>query len=188
MPGKKKLSVAITAMSIATLGGGIAAAGAQAQSETLTGTATTTGGATPYALCLGNKPASATANFNASGSSSGFYSGTFTETNARATLSRTASSMQLKLSIPFTITSGTTTITGTITNPSPYGGGAFLCFGGSFYIGGVAVNTNTAAWAATIQPSGQKISGTAQVNGGFWFRGLHRQTTVTETLIGFPSP
>jgi hypothetical protein len=49
--GKKQLAVAMTTMSVAALGGGIGAAGAQAQNdETLSGTATTSGGAS--GLCL----------------------------------------------------------------------------------------------------------------------------------------
>jgi hypothetical protein len=43
--GKKQLAVAMTTMSVAALGGGIGVAGAQAQNdETLSGTATTSGG------------------------------------------------------------------------------------------------------------------------------------------------
>jgi len=186
--GKKKLAVAITMMSIASLTGGIGAPGAQAQNdETLSGTATTTGGAT--GLCS-SSALLATANFNAAGSATAPYPGTFTETNASASLSRSTGKTQLKLAIPFTINSGTTTITGTITNPKPYAGGSPLC-GPSFQIYGIAVGTNGGQYTATIQRPGQPahtISGTAQINGGFQFRPPGRQTTVTETLLAFPSP
>jgi len=186
--GKQKRAVAITTMSVAALGGGIGAAGGQAQNdETLSGTATTTGGATGLWL---SSSLLATANFNAAGSPAAPYHGNFSETNASASLSRSAGNTQLKLAIPFTISSGTTTITGTITNPKPYAGGSPLC-GPSFYISGIDVGTNGGQYTATIQRPGQPaqtISGTAQINGGFQFRPPGRRTTVTEALLAFPSP
>lgn len=187
---KKKLAVAVTAMSIAAVGGGIGAAGAQAQNEVLTGTATTVSGGSS-GLCLGNNPANATVTFNAAGSSAAPYSGTFTETNASSSLYRNAGHTQLMLSIPFAISSGTTTIKGTITNPSPYTGGNAVC-GSSFYIFGIGVAANTANYTTTIKRSGhpaQTVRGTAQISGGFDFRpyGLPHTSTVTETLLNFPS-
>lgn len=188
MPTKKTLALAITTMSVAALGGGIGAAVAQAQNdETLSGTGTTTGGATGFCL---SSSLLANANFNVAGSAAGPYPGQFTETNASASLSRSASKTQLKLAIPFTISSGTTTITGTITNPKPYAGGSPLC-GSGFLIFGIDVGTNAAQYTATIQRPGrpaQTINGTAQVNGGFQFRPPARQTIVTETLLAFPAP
>jgi hypothetical protein len=186
--GKKQLAVAMTTMSVAALGGGIGAAGAQAQNdETLSGTATTSGGAS--GLCLSSSLL-ATAYSNVAGRATGPYAGNFTETNATASLSRSAGKTQLKLAIPFAISSGTTTITGTISNAKPYAGGSPLC-GPSFQIFGIDVTTNGAQYTATIQRPGlpaQTISGTAQINGGFQFRPFGRQTTVTETLLAFPSP
>jgi hypothetical protein len=191
---KKKLALAMSAMSIAALGGGIGAASAHAQNEVLTGTATTIwGGAN--GLCFGNQPAAATVAFNAAGSAAP-YAGTFTEANASASLTRIAAVKpytQLKLAIPFTIVSGSTTISGAIANPSPYAGGYYSCFGGSFHIGGVLVNANGATYTATIQRSGQPaqtVSGTAEITGGFEFQpyGVSHSTTVKETLLNLPSP
>ena len=188
MPKKKTLALAMTTISIAALGAGIGAAAAQAQNdETLSGTATTTGGAA--GLCLSSSLL-ANANVTLAGSAAGPYPGPFTETNATASLSRNAGKTQLKLTIPFTITSGRTTITGTITNPQPYAGGSPLC-GPSFSIYGIDVGTTAAHYTATIKRPGrpaQTINGTAQINGGFQFRPYGRQTTVTETLLALPAP
>ena len=187
MPGKK-LAVAMTAMSIAALGGGIGAARAQAQNEVLQATATTfhAGGG---GWCF---KGSASATFSASGPATGSYSGTFTETNANVSVSKpTFTSSTLTLSIPFTISSGSTTITGTIINPPPYSGGTILCFGGSFYAGGPIVNANAATYTATIQSPGQPaqtVSGTAQVSAAFQFRPQQALgTPPTATLLNFPS-
>ncbi|HUO71564.1 MAG TPA: hypothetical protein VMU39_12365 [Solirubrobacteraceae bacterium] len=188
MPTNKTLALAITTMSIAALGAGIGAAAAQAQNdETLSGTATTTGGATGFCV---SSSLLANANSSVAGSAAGPYPGQFTEPNAIASLSRSAGKTQLKLTIPFMITSGTTTITGTITNPTPYAGGSPLC-GSGFLIFGIDVGTNGAQYKATIQRPGrpdQTINGAAQINGGFQFRPPGRQTTVTETLLAFPAP
>jgi hypothetical protein len=199
---KKKLALAMTAMSIAALGEGIGAAAAQAQDEVLPATATTfTAGGS--GLCV-NGASSAT--FNAAGSATGTnglappYPGTFTETSANVYVSartvNVSGSVQitrtLTLSIPFTITSGSTTITGTVTNPAPYSGGSILCSGGSFYAGGPLVNATAAAYTATIQAKRQpakKVGGTAQVGAAFVFRPQHvLGTPPTVTLLNFPSP
>ena len=192
MQGKKKLSVAITAISIAAANGGIAATGAQAQDEVLQATTTTFyGGGT--GLCI-NGTASAT--FSATGPATGPYPGTFTETNANVTVSAQVKpqmiSRKLTVWIPFVITSGTTTtITGTITNPPPYAGGSILCGGGSFPAAGPIVGANAATYTATVQSQGhtQKVSGTAQVSASFDFRPQHvLAIPPTVTLLNFPSP
>jgi hypothetical protein len=183
-------------MSVAALAGGIGAAAAQAQNEVLSGTATTIwGGAN--GLCFGYQPAAATVAFNAAGSAvqSGQAGPTsqFTETNATVSARRPSKTLSLMLSIPFTIVSGSTKINGAITNPSPYAGGHFTCFTGSFYIGGIGVNTNGAAYTATIQRPGQPaqtVSGTAEIDGGFQFEpyGVPHYSPITETLLNFPAP
>jgi len=173
MQGKKKLAVAMTAMSIAAAGGGIGAAGAQAQGdEVLAATATTiSGGAN--GLCF-SRSLAANATFNAAGSATGPngvpapYPGQFTETKANASLSGSMwplpVHLNLTLSIPFTISSGTTTITGTITNPSPYAGGNPVC-GTGWSIWGVGVGASGAKYKATIQRPrrpAQTVSGTPE--------------------------
>jgi hypothetical protein len=187
VPRKKTLALTITTMSIAALGAGIGAAVAQAQDETLSGTATTTGGATGF--CVSSSLV-ANANSNVAGSAAGPYPGQSTEPNAIASLSRSAGKTRLHFAIPFTISSGTTTITGTITNPEPYAGGSPLC-GSGFLIFGIDVGTNAAQYTATIHRSGRPdrtINGTAQIGASFQFRPPGRQTTVTETLLAFPAP
>ena len=190
MQGKKKLSVAITALSIAAANGGIAATGAQAQDEVLQATTTTFyGGGT--GLCING---STSATFSATGPAIGPYPGTFTETNANVTVSaqfKPQISRKLTLWIPFGITSGTTTITGTITNPPPYAGGSILCGGGSLPAAGPIVGANAATYTATIQSQGhtQKVNGTAQVSASFEFRPQHvLGSPPTVTLLNFPSP
>lgn len=191
MQGKKKLVVAVTAMSIAAANGGIAATGAQAQDEVLQATTTTfSGGGT--GLCLNG---STSATFGATGPATGPYPGTFAETNANVTVSAQAKpqmvSRKLTLSIPFAITAGTTTtITGTITNPPPYAGGSIGCFSGSFLPAGPIVSANAATYMATIQSQGptQKLSGIAQVSAAFEFRPQHvLGTPPTVTLLNLPS-
>ena len=190
MHGKKKLSVAITAISIAAANGGIAATEARAQDEVLQATTTTFwGGGT--GLCVNG---STSATFSATGPATGPYPGTFTETNATVTVSaqyKPQISRKLTLSIPFEITSGTTTITGTITNPPPYAGGSILCGGGSLPAAGPIVGANAATYTATIQSQGhtQKVTGTAHVSASFEFRPQHIVgTPPTVTLLNFPSP
>lgn len=188
MQKTKKLAVAMTALSVAAVVAGIGAAKAQAQSEVLTGTATTISGSA-YGNCLYRSSIGASANFNAAGSATGPYPGTFTETSASAGLSGYRNPpWQLRLHIPFTINSDNTTITGTITTPYPSGGyqfAGFLC-NGSAPVGFLA-NTYNEKYTATIQsPSqpAQTISGSAAINGSFYIQ-PGAQTTFTETLA-FP--
>jgi hypothetical protein len=185
MQVKKKLAVAVTAMSIAALGGATAASAAQAQDEMLSATTTTFTG-TWGGWCF---KGSSSATFSSSGSASDPYAGSFTETNANVKVSVTYTSRTLTLSIPFTIKSGGTTITGTVTNPAPYSGGSLLCFGGSFYTGGPIVNATAAAYTATIKSAGitQNVNGTADVSAAFDFRPFHvLGTAPTVTLLNFP--
>jgi hypothetical protein len=189
MHGKNKLAVAMTAISVAAVVGGIGAGAAHAQSEVLQATATTfRAGAGGYCF-----KGSASVTFSASGPATGPYAGTFTETPANVSVSApTYTSRTLTLSIPFTITSGSTSITGTITNPPPYSGGTILCSGGSFHAGGPIVNAQAATYTATIQNQrrlAKAVSGTAQVSAAFeaWpYQVLGTPPTVT--LLNFPSP
>jgi len=190
MREKAKLAIATTAMTLATLYGGIGVATAQAQDEVLQATTTTfTGGS--GGLCL---KGSANATFSAAGPASGPYLGTFTQTDANVSVSvsvLTPTTRTLALSIPFTITSGSTTITGTVTNPPPYAGGSLLCASG-WQTAGVIVAANGATYTATIQSQAQpakKVSGTAHVSAAFQFRpGYVVGTPPTMTLLNFPSP
>jgi hypothetical protein len=189
MPGRKKLAAVMTAVSITAAGGGIGAAGAQAQDEVLQATATAfnAGG---LGMCLRG---SAWATFSDAGSATGPYHGTFTETNATISVDRaTLAPSTLTMSIPFTVSSGNTAITGTITNPLR-SGGSILCFGGSFLSAGPVAKTNSAAYTATIESQGQPaqtVSGTAQASAAFRFRPYWatQATPPTVTLLNLPSP
>jgi hypothetical protein len=204
MRRSKKLAVAVSAMSIAAVGGGIGAAGAQAQNEVLPATTTTFSGGGSY--CFNG---SGYANFNAGGSATGGkdaagnvlpapYQGTFTAGTLTGATSpnvkvivplRTVTT--LTLLIPFTITSGKTTITGTVTNPPPYSGGSLGCTGG-LSAAWVSVAASGATYTATIQTKGQpdqNVTGTAQVSAVFAFRPRHVVLTPpTVTLLNFPTP
>jgi hypothetical protein len=187
MKGKRKLAVAVTAMSIAGVCGGIGAAGAQAQTEVLQGTATTIGGQTGGS-CASVMWKSVSVNFSAVGSATGPYPGVFTNTNANGGVSGEMRPLyeQLHVSIPFTIKSGATTIVGTITNPYPWMGGWFICGGSGLPVGfsASAFPANHSTYTATIYPSRQPINGTASISGNFYIaKGTN--TTVTETLT-FP--
>jgi hypothetical protein len=202
MRAKTKLAVAMTAMTLATVYGGIGLAAAQARDEVLQA-ATTTFNAGGSGTCF---TGSASANFDSAGSTTGGngvpapYPGTFAVTaanvNVTARVVPVPGSVRfaktLTLSVPFTITSGSTTITGTVTNPAPYAGGSLLCGSGSMPSAGVIVAANGATYAATIQSTGQpakKISGTAQVSAAFQFRPRYVVgAPPTITLLDFPSP
>jgi hypothetical protein len=199
----RMLAVAVSAMSIAALGGGIGAAGAQAQStEVLTGTATKISGSA-YGNCLYRYSIAAGVNFSAVGSATstgangapGPYSGTFTETNANANLSGTRNPpWKVGLHIPFFITSGNTTITGTIVSSTYPATGTFdagfLCSGSvpvGFSLGSGPYYYPSPKYTATIQSPGQPaqaISGNATIHGNFYIQNP-AQTTFTETLA-FP--
>jgi hypothetical protein len=189
MHGKKKLAVAMTAMSIAAVGGGPAASAAQAQNEVLPASTTTfTGGGGGWCF-----KGSANATFSAAGPANGPYPGTFTQINANVSVSvPTWTSRTLALSIPFTISSGSTTITGTVTNPPQYAGGSLVCGSGSMQTAGVIVAANGATYTATIASKGHpalSVSGTAQVSAAFDFRPRYVVgTPPTVTLLNFPSP
>jgi len=198
----RMLSVVVLAMSIAAIGGGIGAAGAQAQStEVLRGTATKVSGSA-YGNCLYRSSIAAGVNFSAVGLATstgangapGPYSGTFTETNANANLSGIRNPpWKVGLHIPFVITSGNTTITGTIVSSAYPATGTFdagfLCNGSvpvGFSLGG-AYTYPSPKYTATIQTPGQPaqpISGNATISGGFYIQNP-AQTTFTETLA-FP--
>ncbi len=189
MQVKRKLGVAMTAMSIAAVAGGIGAAGAQAQNEVLQGTATTTSGGVSFGTpgsCGSSGSHTVWAVFSAAGTATGPYTGQFTNTNATGSVSgyQKPGQMFLRLHIPFTISSGTTTITGTINPPNPDTlPGWFLC-NGSTFTGFEAATGNWLNYTATIQTLGQPaqtISGTAAVDGNFYIQ-PGAQTAVTETL------
>ena len=187
MQARKRVAVAMTAMSIAVPGGGIGAAEAQGQSEVVQSTATTFWGGRSGTCFAG----SASVTFSAAGPATGPYTGTFTDTDAyvRVSTPTVPSSNQLTLSIPFTINSGSTTITGTITDPAPYSGGAIFAVTST---AGTIVNANAATYTATIQHQGQHdktVSGTAQFNASFEFSPQHILAAApTATLLDFPSP
>jgi hypothetical protein len=188
MHAKKKLAVAMTAMSLAGTVGEIGAAEARAQSEVLQGTATTISGQAA-GVCGSPLSKSVSAKFDAAGPASGPYSGAFTETNATGGVSGWQRPLyeQLRVSIPFTIGSGTTTITGTITNPYPWVGGSFICNGSALVGFTMGAYANNATYTATIERPGQlpqTISGNAQLRGNFYIQ-PGGDTTVTETLA-FP--
>jgi hypothetical protein len=153
------------ALLVTTFGffGGTVVAQARAQTETLSGTTTTISGSV-YGCPLTSRVytyVSVGAHFTAAGSAtadSPYYPATFTNPSANATVAGYYGKpgyMRATFTIPFVITSGMTTITGTIRNP--YGGA------GMFECGTVIGGANAATYTATIQPSGQTISGTARV-------------------------
>jgi hypothetical protein len=186
--GQKKFALAITAISLAAVNGGIAAAGAQPQNqvlsgtEVLSGTTTTTGGS---ARCDDHPwlpPESWTRvglNFNASGTATGPYPGPFTETGHAGLRSPgpcTSGPGSGNIGIGFTINSGATTISGTIHNR--LSGLLFWCCSISF---GPSVGTYT----ATIQTPGQTpqpISGAAAVSGAHLYPTKGSQEPLTATL------
>jgi hypothetical protein len=193
MQGKKKLCVAITAISIAAANGGIAATAAQAQDEVLQATSTTFIAGAASGICLSGL---ASATFSAAGPATGPYAGSFTEAtpanpataivSARITpqISRT-----LTLSIPFTINSGSTTVTGAVTNPAPYSGGFLLCIHGPLTpTNGLSVAANSATYTATVRSQGhtQSVKGTAQVSAAF--QGGRVMTPPSVTLLNLTSP
>ena len=195
MNGKKKLAVAVTAISIAGLGGGTAASAAQAQDEVLQPT-TQTFFWGKSGVCIGTE--SASGNLSASGAvTAGPYPGSFSETG-RVAFSRRVywqagkltSSSTSTLSISFTITSGSTTITGAITNPAGSGVGITPCV--NYYPGGLLVSAFNATYTATIQTEGQTaettVAGTAQVSGLFSLSPIVKGTPLSVTLLNFPSP
>jgi hypothetical protein len=197
MKGRKKLAVAVTAISIAGLGGGIPAAAAQAQAENEVfqpTTSTSTGGAS--GVCIGN--GSASVKFSAGGAVTGPYPGSFTETGGvgfsrrmywqTVPIRKLIISSTLTLSIPFTIGFGSTTITGEITNPAG-SGGSVDCV--NYYIGGLDVSAYNATYTATIKTEGQTaetVTGAAQVSGIFSFSPRVVGTLPWVTLLNFPSP
>jgi hypothetical protein len=194
MQATKKLAVAVTAMSIAAVGGGTAASAAQAQDEVLQATSTTfiAGGAS--GSCISGV---ASATFTAAGQATGPYAGSFTEATSANPATAIVSariipqiSRTLTLSIPFTISSGSTAITGAVTNPAPYAGGSLLCYRSPFNpTNGLSVAANSATYTATTRTQGQpahKVSGTAQVSAAF--QGGRVTTPPNVTLLNFPSP
>jgi hypothetical protein len=202
---RRKLVVAVTAMSIAAVGGGIGAAGAQAQNEVLPATTTTFWGGGTGSCFNGT----GYANLNAGGSTTGGpglpapYPGTFTagrlmpatpnNVSVSVRMVNVSGSVQiyrtLTLFMPFTINSGRTTITGTVTNPSPYSGGNLGCTGG-LSVAAVGVAANAATYTATIQTKGQpanEVSGAALVSAAIDFRPRYVVgTPPTVTLLNFP--
>ena len=191
MQGRKKLAVAVTAMSIAAVGGGGATAmAARAQDEVLQATSTTFIAGGGSGSCFSGV---ASVTFTAAGPATGPYAGSFTgATPATAIVSARITpqiSRTLTLSIPFTITSGSTTITGTVTNPAPYSGGSLLCVRSPLNpTNGLSVAANSATYTATVQRQGhtQNVKGTAQVSAAF--QGGRVTTPPNVTLLNFPSP
>jgi hypothetical protein len=162
MRGKKQFAVAMTAMSLAAAGGAIGAAGAQAQNEVLSGTATTTSGSW-YCFGFGTgQQRSASVSFEGAGTATGPYAGPFSETGKASLHGNYGPVASGQLGISFAITSGTTTISGTITR-NPLIGGVYC--GGSIGYGG---GEDIGAYTATIQTPGkspQPISGAADLSG-----------------------
>jgi hypothetical protein len=197
MRGKPKFAVAITAISLAPVSGGIAAAGAQARNqvlsgtEVLSGTTTTTGG---FARCgIHQRPlygwTRVGVTCSASGTATGPYPGPFSETGHAHLLAMGGGCIigsrpgWGSIGIGFTINSGATTISGTIHNDLR-SGVLFWCCIGSFDPS-ISFGPSVGTYTATIQTPGQTpqpISGAAAVSGGHLYTAKGSQEPLTATL------
>jgi hypothetical protein len=179
-----KFVVAITAMSLAAVGGGIGAAGAQARSEVLSGTVTTTSGSS---YCqTGNGARSFSVKFDGAGMGTGPYPGPFSETGSASIQTGSHIAFGIgQLAINFAITSGTTTMSGTITDNRGFA--AMPCNGSASF--NLPIGGNSATFTGTIRAPGKTprtIRGTALVSSAKFYVQPGSQTSLTATL--WPGP